>query len=457
MKYITRSLPFLLLGTLLPALTGCSSTSTAPQMRTASVQFKVGDDPADEALALEITIQSVVLNSSSGSTPNVLSAPVDFELTHLAGTFEPLVPANVSPGTYTSASITLGPSELEFLDPNTNTVKEQQFPAPSAPVTITFPQPIVVGSTPTIVNIDFNLGMALTFNGTSFSFDPTKITVTQVSIGAQNNQGPDNGELEDISGVVTGISGMLPGGSFTISTDEANSPLTFNTDSNTVFEPSAAAITANTIVEVDATTQADGSLLAKKVEADVEEEASGQVRDELEAEGVVTTRTPNPPSPVTSFTIVVQDETSSGMVAPATGNTLTVNVVAGTTFKVKLDNPPSGFTFDATSLNVAQRIEADTDQPDATTITARSVTLKKQALTGSVSGLSGNNFTLTVDAGSFFATLSGQTTVAVITQTGTTINGSLSNNARARVRGFLFFDPTGGTYSLVATQIDINP
>ena len=181
------------------------------------------------------------------------------------------------------------------------------------------------------------------------------------------------------------------------------------------------------------------------------------MRDELEAEGVVTTRTPNPPSPVTSFTIVVQDETSSGMVAPATGNTLTVNVVAGTTFKVKLDNPPSGFTFDATSLNVAQRIEADTDQPDATTITARSVTLKKQALTGSVSGLSGNNFTLTVDAGSFFATLSGQTTVAVITQTGTTINGSLSNNARARVRGFLFFDPTGGTYSLVATQIDINP
>ena len=92
MKYITRSLPFLLLGTLLPALTGCSSTSTAPQMRTASVQFKVGDDPADEALALEITIQSVVLNSSSGSTPNVLSAPVDFELTHLAGTFEPLGP-----------------------------------------------------------------------------------------------------------------------------------------------------------------------------------------------------------------------------------------------------------------------------------------------------------------------------------------------------------------------------
>jgi len=307
------------------------------------------------------------------------------------------------------------------------------------------------------VNIDFNLGTALTFNGTDFSFDPTKITVSQVSIGAENGQGPDNGQLEDVSGVVTAISGTLPGGSFTISTDEANSPLTFNTDNNTVFEPSAAAVMVNTIVEVDAITQADGSLLAKKVKAEVEEEAGGEVRDELEAEGVITTRTPKPPSPVTSFTIVVQDQTSPGTVTPAAGNTLTVNVVDGTKFRVKLDNLPAGFTFDAASLNVAQRIEADTDKPDTSTITATTVTLKKQALTGTVSGLSGNNFTLTVDASSFFASLTGQTTVAVTTQTGTTINGSLLNTAKARVRGLLFFDPVGATYSLLATQIDANP
>jgi len=320
----------------------------APQMSAASVQFKVGDDPSDQALAFEITIKSVVLNSSTGSTPNVLSGSVDIELTHLAGTFEPLALANVSPGTYNSASITLGAAELKFLDPNTQTVKEQQFPAPSSAVTVTFTQPIVVGSTPTIVNIDFNLGMALTFNGTVFSFDPSRITVTQVSIGAENGQGPDNGQLEDVSGMVTGISGTLPGGSFTISTDEANSSLTFNTDNNTVFEPSVAAVTVNTLVEVDATTQADGSLLAKKVKAEVEEEAGGEVKDELEAEGVVTTRTPMPPSPVTSFTIIVQDRASQGTVTPAAGNTLTVNVVDGTKFRVKLDSLPASFTFDAT-------------------------------------------------------------------------------------------------------------
>jgi len=429
----------------------------APQMSAASVQFKVGDDPSDQALAFEITIKSVVLNSSTGSTPNVLSGSVDIELTHLAGTFEPLALANVSPGTYNSASITLGAAELKFLDPNTQTVKEQQFPAPSSAVTVTFTQPIVVGSTPTIVNIDFNLGVALTFNGTDFSFDPSRITVTQVSIGAENGQGPDNGQLEDVSGMVTGISGTLPGGSFTISTDEANSSLTFNTDNNTVFEPSVAAVTVNTLVEVDATTQADGSLLAKKVKAEVEEEAGGEVKDELEAEGVVTTRTPMPPSPVTSFTIIVQDRASQGTVTPAAGNTLTVNVVDGTKFRVKLDSLPASFTFDATSLNVAQRIEADTDKPDTSTITATTVTLKKQALTGTVSGLSGNNFTLTVDASSFFASLTGKTTVAVTTQSGATINGSLMNTAKARVRGLLFFDPVGGTYSLLATQIDINP
>ena len=457
MKSITKLLPFLLLGMLLLAVTGCSSKSMAPQMSAASVQFKVGDDPADQALAFEITIKSVVVNSSTGSTPNVLSTPVDIELTHLAGTFEPLALANVSPGTYNSASITLGPAELKFLDPNTQTVKEQQFPAPSGAVTITFTQPIVVGSAPTIVNIDFNLGMALTFNGTDFSFDPTKVTVSQVSIGAENGQGPEDGEIEDIAGPVTAISGALPGGSFTISTDEADSSLTFKTDNNTTFEPSAAAIMVNTIVEVDATTQADGSFHAKKVKVEVEEDSEGEMRDELEVEGVVTTRTPAPPTPVTSFAIVVQDEASPGTVMPAPGNTMTVNVGTGTNFRVKLDNLPAGLTFDATSLNVAQRIEADTETPDTSTITAKTVTLKKQALTGTVSGLSGNNFTLTVDASSFFASLTGKTTVAVTTPSGTTINGGLTNTVKARVRGLLFFDPVGGIYSLLATQIDINP
>jgi hypothetical protein len=47
--------------------------------------------------------------------------------------------------------------------------------------------------------------------------------------------------------------------------------------------------------------------------------------------------------------------------------------------------------------------------------------------------------------------------VAVTTQSGATINGSLTNAAKARVRGLLFFDPVGETYSLLATQIDINP
>jgi Domain of unknown function (DUF5666)/Domain of unknown function (DUF4382) len=457
MKNTTGWLPFLLLGALLLAVTGCNSKSTAPPMSTASVQFKVGDDPADQALAFEITIKSVMLNSSTGSTPNVLSAPVDIELTHLAGTLEPLALANVSPGTYNSASITVGPAELKFLDPNTQTVKEQQFPAPAGAVTVTFTQPIVVGSTPTIVNIDYNLGMALTFNGTNFTFDPTKITVSQVSIGAENGQGPQDGKMEDVSGTVTAISGALPGGSFTISTEEPGSSLMFNTDNNTVFEPAAAAVTVNTLVEVDATTQPDGSLLAKRVRAEVEEGAGGEVKDQLEAEGIVTTRTPMPPSPVTSFTIVVQDRASQGTVTPAPGSTLTVNVVDGTKFRVKLDNLPAGFTFDATSLNVAQRVEVDTEMPDTTMITAKTVTLKKQALTGTVSSLSGSNFTLTVDTSSFFASLTGKTTVAVTTQSGTTIDASLANAAKARVRGLLFFDPVGGTYSLLATQIDINP
>lgn len=422
-----------------------------PQVSTTAVQVKVGDAAADMVIEFRTTINTVTLHNANGSTFTALSAPVTIELTHLAGTFEPLKLINVPQGTYDSATVTAGTSELTFVDPNTHQVQHQNFAAPGAPLVIALNPNITVGSTPTILNIDFNLGTALTFNSNTglFSFDPTKITATATTPAA-GNQEPENGAAEDVNGTVTSVSGSLPGGSFTIST--ATGSLTFSTDNSTVFAPSAASVTPNTIVEVDAVTKSDGSLLAKKVDAEVEDGTAG-----LDAEGMVTTRTPAVPNSVTSFTIVVREESSPGTTMPGLGSTLTVNVNGNTQFKVDLDNVPGGFSFGATSLNVAQGVEADTDTPNASTITAKQVMLKKQALSGGVSTFTGTpgTFTLTMASTSAFASLAGTTTVTVTTTSATVIKGTLSGSTvSARVRGFLFFDTVSSSYKMLATRID---
>ena len=439
---------------------GCSGGSSSdvvtpppPQLGTSSVRVNFGDAPADSIVAFEITITSVTLTpSGGGAAVTVLSTPTRIELTHLSATVEPLRILNVQEGSYTSATINVSNPEVKIIDSGTGLPVELNASLASSSATVSFNPAINVGTTPIALNFDFNLAASVAIAPPNATVTPT-FTGSLAAVAAQNEQEEENGEIEDITGAVTGTSGS----SFTISVPQTAQNLTFATNASTAFEApltGVASLTTGLIVEVDAVTQTDGSLLATKVEAEIEND-----NDALEVEGLVTALIGLPP---TGFQMVVQDGAASGATAPALGATITVQIDSNTRFRidddhVDLNNLPFVASFSANVLSPGQKVEVDTDTPATNNLLADKVKLKEQALRGTVSNLAtvGNQstFDLTVPADSAFALLTAQTTLQVVRQPGTRLRGisSIANGDTVRTRGLLFFD--GVSYHMVTSRI----
>ncbi|MGZ4841718.1 MAG: hypothetical protein ACXV5J_08220, partial [Candidatus Angelobacter sp.] len=110
--------------------------------------------------------------------------------------------------------------------------------------------------------------------------------------------------------------------------------------------------------------------------------------------------------------------------------------------------------FDASHIGKGQRVEADTGSSTATPMVADKLKLREQALVGTVSAASASGFTLTLNASSAFATLTGQSTVAVSVVSGTNLKVTPANTNTVRVRGLIFFN--AGAYSMTAARVDDN-
>lgn len=425
----------------------------------AATQVKMGDAPADRVLTFEISAGPVTMTPSSGSPVTVLSGSHRIELTHLSGTNEPLALLNVPQGTYSSMSITVAKPEVTFLNNAGSLVKLE--PAFNQTVTINFNPALNVNTNAAVVNIDLNLANALTFdslgNVTGVSMGSSSFTVSTAPVATENEQQPEDGELEDTTGMVTSVSGST----FTMSVGQNGVALTFATDANTAFGDGATLGTIlNMIVKVEGRTRADGSLYAKEVEG-VESEGGGDM------EGVITQVVGNPAS---QLAIVAQDGSGNGMDDTKVGNSQTVNL-DGAQFGIHqgsidtsgISGLPSSpnFPFDATTIHAGQRVDVETASMMAeVAFSAEKVELEQQALTGIASGLSGSTstgpvtFQLSLPADSAFTLLSGQSSVTVFWQPRTNLRNlnSVNNGDTVRVRGLVFF--TGSKCNMIASRID---
>lgn len=409
----------------------------------------MGDAASDRLLSFEVTVNSVTLTSGAG-TVSVLASPTRLELTHLSGTLEPLVLRGVPQGTYSQATITFASPEATLLDATGKPIEVTPTLNP-ATVTVTFNPALTVGQGAMVLSLDVDLASSITIDANNnVTFSPVVHASTK-SVAAEDNQHPEDGALEDVNGTVSSVGSS----SFTINTPSSSQPLTFTVNSTTEFKDGLAglsSLTAGMIVEVEGVTAADGSLLAKEVEAEVE------VENGLEDDGIVISTTG---TPVTQFQIVLQGFTSGAAITPTVGNTVTVNVDSNTSFKVAdsvdLTNLPFTPVFDASHLIKGQSVEVDADTAVMDNVSAKRVKLHELALTGTVSNFSGTStqasFTLTVPGDSAFAMLTGTTTVTVFQQPSTELQGitSIANNDQLRARGLLFLD--GANLRLVAQRI----
>lgn len=450
-------------GVLLSAA-GCGGGASSPPggggggggTGTTATQVKMGDAPADRVIAFEVTVGPISLTPSSGSAVTVLSTTRRLELTHLSGTNEPLALLKVPKGSYTSATLTVANPEVVFINNLGQIVKLQ--PAFNQALTVNFSPAFTVGTSAPVVNIDLNVANSLTFDGqgnvTGVNISAASFNLSTSTVAAENEQEFENGELEDITGTVSSVSGT----SFTLLVGMAGTSLTFTTDANTQFKDGATLATmANTVVTVEGVTKADGTLYAKEVEG-VEDIGGAEV------EGLISQVVGNP---ATQLTFVADDGSGSGMDDSKTGSSFTADV-SGAGYKVHKGNvdtsgigglpAPPNFPFDGSTVHAGQRVEIESHSAvSGNSLVAEKVKLQQQALSGTVSGLSGTAptmFTLTVASDSAFAMLSGSTTVTIYWQPGTDLNHlphALTNGDAVRVRGLLFF--TGSKFNMIARRI----
>jgi hypothetical protein len=426
-------------------------------------QFRIGDAPSDRVVSFEVTLNSplVLTPSGGGANVNVTLTANRLEITHTSGASEPLVVSNIPQGAYTSAGLTIAHPEVTFI--NSAGVVQKLESNATAQVMVNLNPALMVGASPGVVTIDLNIANSLIFDGsgnvTGFNFTGSSFTFGMKPLGNGDDQEDNEGEIEDLVGMVTNVSGN----NFTITLGGSGVQLTFATDANTEFKDgvSNAASLMNQIVKVEGFTKPDGTLYAKEVEGR---------GDQGELEGFITTVTAKP---ATSLTMIVQDGTGSGMDNSKMGEAFAVNVngLQASKFRVKqgnldfngLNNVGSStmFPFDASTIHAGQRIEVDTDTtiPAAGgTITAEKVNLQQQTLTGSVSAVSGSNaprtITMTVASDSAFATVSGILTVTVFDQSKSDHRMMTVNvGDRIRVRGLVFFTAVNQA-NMIARRIE---
>lgn len=440
----------------LVALTGCGSSSSSPTKTAtaANTVINFGDAPNDQVIAFELTVNSVTL--TGGSNPSVLPKPTEIELTHDMLTFEPLSLASIPAGTYTGATFSVSNPEIVVVDPTTKAVTKLNATLASSTVNVPFPSSINIGGKTTVLNFDMNLSSSITISGNNATVTPTfTVSTATIAAGNEENENETDGELEDLRGTIVSVSSPK----FTIQPAQTSQAVTITTDGNTRFEDGITGFSSlqnGMIVSVDAVTQSDGSVLARKVEAETET-AGGE-----EAEGIITnvtcsvaTACPSAANAATSIAITVQKiSATSSANAPLTATTVSVPVTGSTRFTIHSNLSAGSFPrFDATTISKAQRVEVDSENEaddDSKSVAATKIKLQEQGFSGTISNLSGSNFTLTVDSNSAFASLTGQTTITVQASNARKEGVTLANGTTIRVRGLLFFN--GTSYTLIASR-----
>jgi len=322
-----------------------SSTATitvtaAAAAGAAAVSLTMTDTPPAGVplLSFEVSVTGATLNPGS---VDLLGGkrPVQIEVKQLETESAFLSTATVTPGTFTSLTVTFASPELTFKNDTgaalagcaVGAVCEIK-PTGTLTSTVNFPSSgiVIMENSPTGIQVDVNPNTILsTTLGVDFSLSGA-VSVQELAMKPAG----ELDDLDDLRGAVQGLD--TTNKKFTLHTADGDFPIT--TDSNTEFDFEACAannftcLQNNQVVEVDAKLMAGGGFLAKKIEFEDDTED-----DELE--GIVFKI-----DDATHFEMVVLDELRS-----------VNNVNVGNSIVVTLGNP--GFQVKADGLSVPSALQ----------------------------------------------------------------------------------------------------
>jgi hypothetical protein len=438
-------------------VTGCTAASnfvsnvTTIGASTTSIPVSITDAPGDQVVAASLTLNSVVLTDQKNQTASILAAPFTFEAAHLDAVQEPVFTPAIPQDTYTSVTFTYSSAQVAYIDPTSKQLVLATATLANTSQVFTFPTPLVVNNTTTSLIIDFLVANSVSISGTTVTVTP-QFHIAPAPIAAT----PTNGS----NGLMTGIRGKvsaLGANQFTLTNPEGLS-LVIDVNSSTQYQGLSgfSALAVGALVEVDAAVKGNATLLALRVEEQVPPNATAEL-----LVGPVTAVTG---SPATSFTQVVRQQVGPAASAtPIQKDTITVNsqtqwVMPGLWQNLLAAGLPFKPTFNASTLFAGQVVAVQTTGVSNNAATAQTVFLAPQTVSGTITGGAmptcipcWGQLTLTLPAGSWLATVTGQTTVNVIVPTASLQalpGATAATSSVARFNGFLFNN--NGVLTLVA-------
>ena len=267
-----------LLATLLSGCGGAvsSRTSTAQGGNTTVTLFITGA-ANDRLLSFWGGMETLTLTSQDGSQANLLLSSFFPEFIHLDGTIEPYLTVSIPQGVYTSATATSdgGEATCDFLDSNGYNTHSNTFDiAVPAPFKVTLPAPITVTGASMGLVLKFLVSQSVVvpancpLSTTPYSFTPAFLLTPITSTAQPTNSA--NGKSLQLLGMIASIDANGAGFSVARMYDQpVGQVVTWQVSSNssTVYQgvTGFSQLALGMPVDMDASLQADGSLLATRV------------------------------------------------------------------------------------------------------------------------------------------------------------------------------------------------
>ena len=264
----------------LTSLAGCGGSPGQPPKpvpgATTNVMVLLTSTANDKLTQFDMAITSVSLSDSAGNTITLFDKPFVqngntglTEFMRLNGVSKPLATSTVPQGTYTSATVKV--AYCEFANASvvaggmaTLIAAEGLCGQGTGNTTVNLPSPITISGATMALSFNLQVSQSYTLaSSTSYTISPVfKLTPITVSANPTNDS---NGKISGTDALITSVN--LSSGSFVAQTANGIS-FTFGSSSNTQYEGIAglSALSAGQLVNLDGAIQANGTLLATRVE-----------------------------------------------------------------------------------------------------------------------------------------------------------------------------------------------
>jgi hypothetical protein len=409
----------LVIGIALVIQLGCSGTVNPNGGRvnppSGTVVVFGGDAPVcTSILSFNMTITGMTLTPASGSSPvSILSSssPLTLDYASLMDYGTPIAGASIATGSYSQLNVTLSNAQVTYWDTTKTPAAPTTLPlnlslptvplSPSPTLTLAFslsPALTVSASGTTALQLDFDMLHSLVLdqsNQITSTAVPT-FSLTPVTLGTSSTFA----EIEDLRGIVSSVtttsSNSAYTGSFSLQST-TGSTVTVNVSGSTKFDGVAglSALAGGTYyVQVSASIDASGNVLANEVQVEEQENAaSGQAA----FWGVVTSVTRDTSGNPTQFNLLVSEEAPDVHTQVPLQSVLTFNVLSSPmptslaiTGQAQAANL-AGFTFDTQTLGIGQQVVVHGQLPASGTTPyvagARAIYLSTQSILGNLSTL----------------------------------------------------------------------